>query len=501
MTVGRETNGHAHGETRLDQSADVAATEAQALAQKRPRPKKRGPNYAQIHSKPLPLEAHPLPAFHPSNPLSLLRLCYVFLSHMISPPSSHPQQRYTGYFSSETRSVHVTDPKHIRALWEMGFFGKGSLSRSEPSWLDREKARLQAEKGGRSGGTAEEATRARREERRLFKLERARLEREKIERQRMVEEGKLNPEALESIHDDVDVVAEAEEKAAKKIELLSRGIDDRLESSTSLLDVDRTSEERSNSNLLPRTPDVVVVDPLGAQVEHLPSQELPIPDEPEPDLTDQEHLQLSLEEAFYLSYALGVLDIMKPDTKGYSSNAGPTARPQDQLLLFGQHSCFPPKTPTSTTMSDLSASRRAALAPDNQFFLNYVVYHHFRSLGWVIRPGVKFSCDYLLYNRGPVFSHAEFAVLIMPSYTRPYWSTAEGRQQRRVKQKDWWWFHCINRVQSQVRKTLVLCYVDVPPPMDVAVSWDGSVDIGALLTGYTVRELLIKRWLANRSRD
>jgi hypothetical protein len=44
---------------------------------------------------------------------------------------------------------------------------------------------------------------------------------------------------------------------------------------------------------------------------------------------------------------------------------------------------------------------------DNPFLINYVVYHHYRSLGWVVKSGIKFCVDYLLYKRGPVFHHAE----------------------------------------------------------------------------------------------
>jgi len=44
---------------------------------------------------------------------------------------------------------------------------------------------------------------------------------------------------------------------------------------------------------------------------------------------------------------------------------------------------------------------------DNPFLINYVVYHHYRSLGWVVKGGIKFCVDYLLYKRGPVFTHAE----------------------------------------------------------------------------------------------
>ena len=51
-----------------------------------------------------------------------------------------------------------------------------------------------------------------------------------------------------------------------------------------------------------------------------------------------------------------------------------------------------------------------ALQYDNPFLMHYVVYHHYRSLGWVVKGGLKFCVDYLLYKRGPVFSHAEYAL-------------------------------------------------------------------------------------------
>ena len=47
------------------------------------------------------------------------------------------------------------------------------------------------------------------------------------------------------------------------------------------------------------------------------------------------------------------------------------------------------------------------LRPENPFIVNYVVYHHYRSLGWTVKSGLKFCVDYLLYKRGPVFDHAE----------------------------------------------------------------------------------------------
>lgn len=392
-------------------------------------------NYNLIHKYPLPLTTHPLPAFHPTNPISLLQLAYTYVAQLLRPPSSHPSEPYIGYWSPETRSIHVTDPQHIRALWEMGFFGKGTLSRSEPSWLDREKARLKSKRAG--GGTAEEVTNARREKRRAFKLERARAEAEKIEKQRLVEEGKLDPSVLET------AVEESEQDVG------------------------------SNSNDQPVVATFIPRDAGNSDVE----------DEEDIDVENQEFLQLTMEEAFFLTYGLGVLSVRAATDMPEGSFS--TSKMVD---LFARHSYFPPK-PQSRDF-----------AVDDPFMLSYVTYHHFRSLGWVVRPGVKFSVDYMLYLRGPVFSHAEFAVIIMPAYTDPYWETSDGKAKRRIKedeQKDWWWLHCINRVQSQVLKSLVLVYVDIPPPSRES----SEIDIGKLLKGYKIREFVVKRWLANRMRD
>ena len=101
----------------------------------------------------------------------------------------------------------------------------------------------------------------------------------------------------------------------------------------------------------------------------------------------------------------------------------------------------------------------------------------------------------MLYNRGPVFSHAEFAVLIMPSYSHPHW--ANDTKRKSAERKPWHWLHCVNRVAAQVKKTIILVYVDVPPPLE-----EGADDsISAQLKRYRVREFSIRRWLVSRNRD
>ncbi|TKA74644.1 hypothetical protein B0A49_04901 [Cryomyces minteri] len=435
------------------------------------------PNFNKIHAKKLPLNTFPLPTFVPQNPLTALHIAYILLKHYISPPSSHPAAPHIGYFSPETRSVHVTDPDSIRVLWEQGFFGKGSLSRSEPNWLAAERRR----RGLLAGETAEEHTRKRRDERREFKMERARKEREAIEEQ-LRDEGKVGDVApldevlIEGRSEQQDVLEKSrtslEQGPIEAAEALSNGMamHPAIEPTPPAFPVGETTASPANFQ-------------AATGRSHTP----PLTDADVP-IANEEHLQLNLAEAFFLTYGLGVLTVLSPST----NRPIPTSA---LLPLFRAHSSFPPSPP-------------AALAPDDAFLLAYATYHHFRTLGWVVRPGVKFGVDWLLYNRGPVFAHAEFAVLVAPAYSHAAWA-GTGRQ-RGQGQRDWWWLHCVNRVQSQVRKGLIVAFVEVPPPppppsvgqqAEREAEVGGEVDFGKLLRRYRVREFVIKRWLANRSRD
>ena len=453
-------------------------TESRGSASAPHRPAKR--NYGRIHAFPLPVRVFPLPTLVPHNPLSVLSVVLSYLIQSIFPPSSHPPCLYRGYFSAETRSVHVTDPVTIRVLWEMGFFGKGSLSRSEPSWLDKEKRR----RGLLAQETSEEVTRRRRQERKDFKNERARKERDAIE-EKLRAEGKLGPvggQSPNSSHDtnvavsDMQVIIEGSNAGP------DGGVVRSIDQTASPLAnggaiVRRTSanevalEQTSNSSRAERT-DKQSIGLAGSEAESLGNGSLNT-------IQDLEHLQLTLEEAFFLVYGLGVLEVVGEE----AFEAIPTP---SLLSLFRRYYYFPPSTPPPSAL-------------DDHFMISYVVYHHFRSLGWVVRPGIKFAVDYLLYNRGPVFAHAEFAVMIMPSYDGTHGSQSQCQRRADGGGRDWWWLHCVNRVQAQVQKNLVLVYVEIPPaerPTD-----GGERDITALLKRYKVREMALKRWTPNRSRD
>ncbi|KAL8793331.1 MAG: hypothetical protein Q9195_004108 [Heterodermia aff. obscurata] len=421
-----------------------SAPEAKKPTDGRP-PRAPRPNYNKIHAQPLPVNAYPLPLFIAHNPLSWLHIAAVYVREILSPPPSHPEPRYRALWSASTGTIHVTDELTMRALWEKGFFGKGSLSRSEPTWLEREKRKL----GVSAVDTSEQWTRQRREERRQFKNERAKKEREAIEERLRQETG--NPVNGAAV------------------------LTSEIQSQTSVVHEEHPSISSSTpkANITSRQQ---IPSPLPTQPPLPPPLPLPIP--------NREHLQLSPEETFFLAYALNVLTLHLTPTS--------PALPLPTLLtLLCTNSSFPP-TPT------------LSISPSNPFLISYAVYHHFRSLGWVVRPGIKFGVDYLLYQRGPAFAHAQFSVVVVPSYRHAYWRGRTEAEKER-KGKNWWWLHAVNRVQSQVLKNLVLVFVEVPPPLVVG-GGDGDgleevKDITGLLSRFKIRELVLKRWTPNRSRD
>ena len=428
-----------------------------------PRPK---PNYGKRHARPLPFITHPLPPLIPHNPFSLLHIAFTYLYHLVAQPAAHPKQLYEGIWSAENSAVHVLNETAIRALWECGFFGKGSLSRSEPSWLEREKKR----KGLLATETSEEFTKQRREERKRFKQERARKEREAIE-EKLKEERRSRANS-----------GAREPTARAKYEGMNGGAVDSLVDSIEALVLPLPSEAPAPSPISP-TPLDGHRQENAASTAHINGSLLEEEGQ-SAAIIDQEHLQLNPSEAFFLVYALGILTIHHP------SISTPIPTP-DLFTLFRSQSYFPPLPP-------------ASLQSDDPFLLSYMVYHHFRSLGWVVRPGTKFAVDWLLYLRGPVFSHAEFAVIILPAYTNAYWRSTPDLEKRTKKKesRSWWWLHCVNRVQSQVKKSLVLVYVEVPAPSQLRdADGENGLDIGLFLKQYRVRELNLKRWIPNRERN
>ncbi|XP_008103417.3 tRNA-splicing endonuclease subunit Sen2 isoform X1 [Anolis carolinensis] len=135
-----------------------------------------------------------------------------------------------------------------------------------------------------------------------------------------------------------------------------------------------------------------------------------------------EYLQLSLEEAFFLVYALGCLSIHYNEV------------PLSIVKLWEVFSGAQPN-----------------------FKATYMAYHYFRSKGWVPKVGLKYGTDLLLYRKGPPFYHASYSVIVElvngdfeGPLRRPFsWKSLSG----------------LNRSTANVSKELLFCYLIKPSDM------------------------------------
>lgn len=130
-----------------------------------------------VYKDPLPYNIEVLPPLAIHNPISIIYYLYCLIK-------AHPKQDIHKGELLNDGTVKITDPKSAKALWSRGFFGKGTLSRSEPSWYGRTMRRL-----GLDGGelTFEELTELRRQRRREFKRERDLIEKKQLLEKRLAE--------------------------------------------------------------------------------------------------------------------------------------------------------------------------------------------------------------------------------------------------------------------------------------------------------------------------
>ncbi|GAA6028792.1 hypothetical protein JCM8097_007398 [Rhodosporidiobolus ruineniae] len=393
-----------------------------------------------------------------------------------------------------TQSVWVTDEQHMLRLWRQGFFGKGFLSRSEPSWRRRVENRRAEVDGRQKRLTSEEITAQRRLERKGTKLVK------KLER---------DAERLVAASTYTSVAGSAPSSPALTPSSLPT-LGEELEAGLEKVVEEREGEEKEAD-------------------EDEEEEQDPVP---EPWQLGAEHTQLQPEEAFFLLFSLGCLRLTLPSSPSSSSPSAPSP-PLSILAAFRLFllSAAPSLPSPPPTLPDPRLSRL-----DSPFLLSYAAYHHYRSMGWVVRSGVKFCTDWVLYGQGgPVGGHAEFAVVILPSYdcpsdalSSPFRShsalaidrdlplsafasgdadaDAEGYEHllgEGERKNSWRWFHTVNRVCSGVKKTLVLLHVRIPPLSSLPQGdpeWVATHPAQALAK-LEMREVVVRRFLAGRMRD
>ncbi|TIA88623.1 hypothetical protein E3P81_03394 [Wallemia ichthyophaga] len=372
--------------------------------------------------------ANPLPVLIDQRPSTFL----AGLSRFGQKSLINPQ--CVGVYIKQTQSVWVINERDVRVLWTRGFFGKGSLSRSEPTWNDRQR---KLAVGDKPQPTAEEITSKRRIERNKMKIERAKV----------LSEAQLAAEAALEGSDSIKLSPPMPADDNDNLPL----------------------NEKSSNPIEPSSP------PKWEPLE-------PDTQEEQQDLSNAEHLQLTLPEAFFLAWGIGCLKIVDP----YTDAVIPINQLWKECRL------------ASMFLQNAPDSRDTCLQRlDNPFLVNYAIYHYYRSLGWVIKSGIKFCVDIVLYKRGPVFHHAEFAVVICPTYEDQRDKESSPFDLHNSDKLSWQWLNTINRVNGQAKKTLILAYVQIPSQEKVR----NLDDPAKLLAEYRVKEVVLKRFVAARNRD
>ncbi|KAK2144846.1 hypothetical protein LSH36_725g00036 [Paralvinella palmiformis] len=172
----------------------------------------------------------------------------------------------------------------------------------------------------------------------------------------------------------------------------------------------------------------------------------------------REHLQLSMEEAFFLSYALGC------------------------LILYDENK----------VALSLEAMWQIFCKKDDRFLVRYVVYHNFRSKGWVPKSGLKYGTDFVLYKQGPAFYHSTYSVLVRHLSG----DRLMERHQGMARTTTWTSLSALNRITEQVSKDLMICYV--MEPEDITTNEIMSPDC---ISRYRIQEVVVKRMMSKQERD
>ncbi|KAL7301655.1 hypothetical protein TKK_0005659 [Trichogramma kaykai] len=390
----------------------------------------------------------------------------------------------------------VTDPVAMKKIYEMGFFGKGSLSKSEPQF-------------GRVRFGAPPVIRDRQYKRRQewfdqvkkFSRETA-FEDDKSTNGRSISEGEIKTDAKNSIDssethnssidsDIIDLDNENQDKPAVDIETLDNDMKDNqiheesCEADTENDEVilDSTEEEDTSGTLdehyqiynqFMTNGEVWTMDNNFSK-EHSELQgKLLVLEDSDSDTDENylinckpriknenfpviETLHLTFAETFFLAYGLGCLNVIDLDGK---------------ILSLREFWDYLNKNPN--------------------FLHNYVTYHYFRSKGWIVKSGLKYGGDFLLYRGGPPYYHSLYIVII---------EVLDAVSFKKIEEKS-----MINtsgnrltgmlRTAESVGKEILFAQVMWPStvPLNGAPASLSQFTVEEVLSQFTVREVLCRRW-------
>ncbi|KAI3637619.1 hypothetical protein MIR68_004268 [Amoeboaphelidium protococcarum] len=111
------------------------------------------------------------------------------------------------------------------------------------------------------------------------------------------------------------------------------------------------------------------------------------------------------------------------------------------------------------------------------------VYHHYRQLGFVVRHGAQFGCDFMLYKEGPTFNHSFAGVVVDDGLLKMADLLGELR------------------VLNGVQKRFIVARVDAEEGVLQNVSVNSIEDLQKLMDTSKVTARSISRWEPSRTRD
>lgn len=96
---------------------------------------------------------------------------------------------------------------------------------------------------------------------------------------------------------------------------------------------------------------------------------------------------------------------------------------------------------TELTMNELRETTQTIL---ERLDMKYAVYRNLRERGYVVTPGIKYGCDFAVYEHGPGVDHAPFIVQVK--------SSSDGLTAPEIVEA--------GRLATTVRKTFIIALVD-----------------------------------------
>ncbi|XP_046427713.1 tRNA-splicing endonuclease subunit Sen2 isoform X1 [Neodiprion fabricii] len=173
----------------------------------------------------------------------------------------------------------------------------------------------------------------------------------------------------------------------------------------------------------------------------------------------REVMYLTFEETFFLMFGLGCLQVIDFDGNSLS------------ILDAWNHFCH--------VQSD--------------FVQKYVVYHYFRSKGWVVKSGLKYGGDFLLYKQGPPFYHASYIVIVEVLDA----DTLTTDDKKTTRKMTWKKLYGLDRLSETAAKEIL--FAKVLWPSKIPRSEIPSTP--ELLCEFMVQELLYRRWIPKQNRE